>query len=122
MTKNTLSEIELLKARIEELTERKVNASRQIKKLSDQNSELENEFTACHGSVQRSETLFEEKNHALAEMTEQVNEINKQCAAINADLEDEKSGIIDIVRRTAQLHNEIQSMSTYRTNLTGQKD
>jgi chromosome segregation protein len=37
-------------------------------------------------------------------------------------LEDEKSGIIDIVRRTAQLHNEVQSISVYRNNLSSQKD
>ncbi len=37
------------------------------------------------------------------------------------ELEDEKSGIIDIVRRTAQLHNEIQSLNSYRSNLSGQK-
>ena len=37
-------------------------------------------------------------------------------------MEDEKSGIIDIVRRTAQLHNEVQSISVYRNNLSNQKE
>ena len=37
-------------------------------------------------------------------------------------MEDNKSGIIDIVRRTAQLHNEIQSISVYRDNLSTQKN
>ncbi|MHC4736846.1 MAG: coiled-coil domain-containing protein, partial [Planctomycetota bacterium] len=31
-------------------------------------------------------------------------------------------GVIDIVRRTAQLHNEIQSISVYRDSLSSQKD
>ena len=37
-------------------------------------------------------------------------------------MQDEKTGIIDIVRHTAQLHNEIQSINVYRNNLSGQKD
>jgi chromosome segregation protein len=44
------------------------------------------------------------------------------CASLEAELEDEKSGVIDMVRRTAQLHNEVQSITLYRNNLSNQKD
>jgi len=55
-------------------------------------------------------------------MQEAITQVNAECASLEAHLEDEKSGIIDIVRRTAQLHNEIQSISVYRSNFSSQKD
>jgi len=64
----------------------------------------------------------EKRTSGRANSKKAIQEINGECTALEADLEDEKSGIIDIVRRTAQLHNEVQSISVYRDNLTSQKD
>ena len=71
---------------------------------------------------EKSEKLFEEKTLAVEKLTKEIQQINSDCSALEADLEDEKSGIIDIVRRTAQLHNELQSIGQYRDNLSNQKD
>jgi chromosome segregation protein len=62
-----------------------------------------------------------EKNEAIEKIQRVAREVDLQIASLEAELEDEKSGIIDIVRRTAQLHNEIQSLSHYRDNLANQK-
>ncbi len=41
---------------------------------------------------------------------------------LQEQLEDEKAGTIDLLRRTAQLHNDIQAHGVRRKDLTGQRD
>jgi chromosome segregation protein len=117
-----LQRIEFLRARISELQERKESARQKIEKLQEQKtlftanlSQYKNELTNC-------ERMLEEKSQAVEQIQKNIQEINSDCVSLEADLEDEKSGIIDIVRRTAHLHNEIQSISVYRNNLSNQKD
>jgi len=117
-----LEHIEFLKSRGEELQQRKVNAAEQIRRLSDQSSQFTGQLDECTEQLEENEKVFEAKNRQLVEIENRLNAINTDCGGIEADLADEKSGIIDIVRRTAQLHNEIRSMSAYRNNLNGQKD
>ena len=117
-----LEHIEFLRSRGAELQQRKVNAAEQIRSLSDQSSRFTGELDECREQLEENEKVFEARNRQLVEIEKRLNAINTDCAGIEADLADEKSGIIDIVRRTAQLHNEIRSMSTYRNNLNGQKD
>ncbi|HEG44146.1 MAG TPA: chromosome segregation protein SMC [Phycisphaerales bacterium] len=114
--------IGFLKNRIEELAERKATAAEQIGKLTEQEKVFSGELSECEQELEKNEVDLDSTNRDLLEMENEINVINSECASIEADLEDEKSGIIDIVRRTAQLHNEIQSMGSYRNNLTGQKN
>jgi chromosome segregation protein len=114
--------IEFLKNRLDELEKRKVTAAEQITKLQEQSSKLAGELAASETELQTSQSLLESRNEMLEELNHVIHEIDMRTAALDADLQDEKSGIIDIVRRTAQLHNEVQSMSAYRSNLSGQKD
>ena len=114
--------IEFLKNRIEDLVKRKAVAAEQIEKLNEQNSRLTGELNICQGELDESQGLLESKQEMLERLNDELHDINMRGAAVEADLQDEKSGIIDIVRRTAQLHNELQSISVYRNNLTGQKD
>ncbi len=117
-----LDRIEMLKVRTEELVERKQNATEQAAKIRAQHSGLVTELAENKDELEKNKEVFAIKNAELIEMEKAINELNAEQATIEADLEDEKSGIIDIVRRTAQLHNEIQSMGTYRSNLSGQKE
>jgi len=114
--------MDFLRTRLEELSRRQITAADQIQKLTQQNSGLETDLKDCHAALKDNEELFESRNAQLQDLTAVIGQINAECAHIEATLDDEKSGIIDIVRRTAQLHNEIQSMSTYRDSLKGQKN
>jgi len=114
--------IDMLKMRIEELDQRKENASEQARQFTEQTTQFTDELAQCQDRLEVNEKSFADKNERLSEVEEIINEINAESANIEVSLEDEKSGIIDIVRRTAQLHNEIHSMGSYRTNLSGQKD
>ncbi|MCH7703668.1 MAG: chromosome segregation protein SMC [Planctomycetes bacterium] len=63
-----------------------------------------------------------------SELHEQSSELNERDRALARDvteaqaiLEDEKAGIIELLRKSAQTHNEIVRLSTHRESLVGQK-
>ncbi len=113
--------ISFLNGRTNELAERKTTALTQSRKLADQIRLLAAECEQCRVELEQNQKDLSARTEQLAVAEDGLSEINTRCAELQAKLEDEKSGIIDIVRRTAQLHNEIQSLNTYRDNLTGQK-
>ena len=117
-----LQKIDFLKTRIEELGERKENAAERVEKLRQTKELFVKDLTRCKKQQEQCRTKLEEQASDLEELQALINQTNSECGALEAELEDEKSGIIDIVRRTAQLHNELQSLNDYRNNLAGQKD
>jgi len=117
-----LQRIEFLRTRITELQQRKESACQIIVKLQGQKEKFAEDLAQYTTEQTDCEKMLEEKRRRASQIQKAIQEINTECASLEADLEDEKSGIIDIVRRTAQLHNEIQSISVYRNNLSGQKE
>jgi len=113
--------IGFLNHRIEELTDRKIKAAEQIDRLTQQTRQFSNQLTGLQAEQTDIEASVEQKTRQLHDAQAQIVQINAQCAELQAQLEDEKSGIIDIVRRTAQLHNEVASLGSYRDNLSGRK-
>ncbi len=117
-----LQRIEFFRTRITELRERKESAGLRIEKLHEQKSQFAQDITQYKSESANCEKMHEEKKRAAEQIQKAIQQINAECASLEADLEDEKSGIIDIVRRTSQFHNEIQSISVYRNNLSRQKE
>ena len=117
-----LQQVEFLRHRIEELGQRRTQQHSNIERFHEQTKDFEADLTRYEEEQVRSETLYKEKSASVEELQEVMQQIDGDLSMLQADLDDEKSGIIDIVRRTAQLHNEIQSMSSYRDNLANQKD
>jgi chromosome segregation protein len=117
-----LQRIEFLRTRITELRQRKEGAEKRIEKLQEQKNLFEGDLRQCRIELTNGEKTLEGKKQNTEQLQRAIQEINAECASLEADLEDEKSGIIDIVRRTAQLHNEVQSICVYRNNLSSQKD
>ncbi len=117
-----LQQIDFLRHRIEELTERRTQQRANIERFHEQTQDFEADLSRYSGEQTRTEALHKDKSVHMEEMQEVMQQIDGDLAMFTADLDDEKSGIIDIVRRTAQLHNEVQSMSNYRDNLAHQKD
>ncbi|GAI26502.1 unnamed protein product, partial [marine sediment metagenome] len=118
----SLQRIEFLRTRITELQQRKESAEQRVEKLQEQGNLFKGDLTQCKNELANCEKMLAEKNQSVEQLQEAIREINAECTSLEADLEDEKSGIIDIVRRTAQLHNEVQSICVYRNNLSSQKD
>lgn len=113
--------IGFLNHRIEELADRKKKALEQIANLTQQTHQFSSQLGTHQKEQSQIQTQVEQKSQELREAEESIAAINSQCAELQAQLEDEKSGIIDIVRRTAQLHNEVASLGNYRENLAGRK-
>jgi chromosome segregation protein len=113
--------IAFLSHRMQELKERKLNSIKQVTDLTVQTSRLATQLNCCETSLKQMLELSEAKSNELLEAENAISQIDHQCTELQAQLEDEKSGIIDIVRRTAQLHNEIESLNSYRDNLAGRK-
>ncbi|MBM4025143.1 MAG: chromosome segregation protein SMC [Planctomycetes bacterium] len=116
-----LQRIEFLRARTVELEQRRNTASREIERLRVQGEALKSDLASHSGQLEGCDRMVSERNEAIEKIQRVAREVDLQIRALEAELEDEKSGIIDIVRRTAQLHNEIQSLSSYRDNLASQK-
>jgi len=117
-----LQRIEFLRARLSELEQRKAAATERAGKLQEQGKQFESDLAGCRADEEQTIKTLEEQSRRGSEIEADIAQINVECASLEADLEDERSGIIDIVRRTAQLHNEVQSISVYRSNLSNQKE
>jgi chromosome segregation protein len=117
-----MQRIEFLRARIHELDERQQTQRQTIETMRAQTQGFEADLARYNDELSNCERILQDKSGATEELQEVVQQSDGDLAMVEADLADEKSGIIDIVRRTAQLHNEIQSMSNFRSNLTHQKD
>jgi chromosome segregation protein len=117
-----LQRIDFLRTRISELQEREKSAREKVEKLREQKNLFEKNSSQYDAELANCEKMLDEKSRAVEQIQKAIQQVNAECASLEAHLEDEKSGIIDMVRRTAQLHNEVQSISVYRNNLSSQKD
>ncbi len=75
-------------------------------------------------TLESAETLQRETHewHAkINELSEKDRELARELTQAQAILEDEKAGIIDLLRKSAQLHNEIIRLNTHRESLVHQK-
>ena len=118
----SLQRIEFFRTRTAELQQRKQNAADTAAKLQEQENLLKANLAQYENEQVNCQQILAEKEQDARQSREAIEEINRECASLQAELEDEKSGIIDIVRRTAQFHNELQSITVYRGNLSSQKD
>ncbi len=117
-----IQRIDFLRSRIAELEQRRTAAVQEIERLRRQGDALKAELARHRDELGICDRVVTEKTEAINEIQKITREADAQLVSLEAELEDEKSGIIDIVRRTAQLHNEIQSISNYRTSLSNQRD
>jgi chromosome segregation protein len=117
-----LQRIDFLRARTAELQQRKENASQRIEELRQQDKVFLENLSRYNCELTECDKSLDEKSHSVEQTADVIRQIEAECTSLEADLEDDKSGVIDIVRRVAQLHNEIKSISVYRDNLSGQKE
>ncbi|MBS3733630.1 MAG: chromosome segregation protein SMC [Phycisphaerae bacterium] len=112
---------EMLAARVEEL-------GQEIVATSSRCEELEAKVAACGEDIEARQAELDRIETEAARRAEQYDAACRDhtagemaLAELRARLEDEKAGTIDLLRRTAQLHNEINASSIRRENLHGHK-
>ena len=111
---------DMLTARLGELDEQILSALRR-------SEELEAKIEAVAADQARREVQLRQLQQGSAELEQKYAAAREAHAAgemkrmqLTARLEDEKAGAIDLFRRTAQLHNDINALGIRRENLRGQ--
>ncbi len=117
-----LQRIDFLRSRMAELTERRGSTGQEIERLREQAETFKRDLARHRHDLAGCDDAVQQRSDAIRQIQAITEEADAQLASLEAELDDEKSGIIDIVRRTAQLHNEIQSISSYRDNLSSQRN
>jgi chromosome segregation protein len=112
---------ELLTARINELNDQIVAASSRCE-------QLEAEIESARGDIESRGTELARIESGAAELAAQAEALRAEhaCGELAvaqglARLEDEKAGTIDLLRRTAQLHNEIHGLGIRTENYRSQR-
>ena len=120
-----------------------VTTHERVDMLSRRVSELGEQIVSAASRCESAEAKLEQTNQQVTARQEELTQIDLQVTQYEADhqevvglyqagakglcelevqLEDEKAGTIDLLRRTAQLHNEIQSQSDLQKSLHGRKN
>ncbi len=77
------------------------------------------------GDVEKSSQELEQRTQELrgrvAELNEQDRLLARELTQVQAVLEDEKAGVIELLRKSAHTHNEIVRLNTHRESLVDQK-
>ncbi len=106
------------------IEEQSVLQTRITERLESDRVRLEEHRTELE-TVQHSAHELQEQTHAyhakIDELNRQDAELARDLTQAQAILEDEKAGIIDLLRKSAQTHNEIVRLNTHRESLIGQK-
>ncbi len=114
--------IEYGQNRCKELEELMAKGRQQLSDLREQCEQLQKDIKDDQDAIVATETLITEQQEQLETLQSTKQSETLELAELRAQLEDEKSGLIDIVRRTAQLHNEIKAFDVKRDSLKGQQD
>ena len=119
---NQQDRIELGHRRCEEMQQQMCKNRQQLHSLREQIKHLQADHETASQQMAEAQAGLEEQNQQLQQLQNSRQERALLLNEYHAQLEDEKSGLMDIVRRTAQLHNEINSLDLRRSNLSGQKE
>ncbi len=115
---------ERIQAALERTTEQTAGLERASARYDVDRGKLD---TASHKLDEEQElaVLLQKETHALHARIDELNEQDRSWAReltqAQAILEDEKAGIIDLLRKSAQTNNEITRLNTHRESLLGQK-
>ncbi|MEE9212446.1 MAG: chromosome segregation protein SMC [Phycisphaeraceae bacterium] len=85
--------------------------------LADRLSQLDEERLALTAEVERLAAAQTDADHRLKDAEDEHRRLQHQLNEKRNELEDEKAGIIGLMRRTAQLQNEISSIGQFEQNL-----
>lgn len=117
-----LQKMDFLRSRVEETGQKKDTAEKKLDRIKQHGKLLDEELKQQNHRLEQCRNLTLQKKDAVEKIQKDIQSITSDCSRLEVELEDEKSGIIDIVRMTAQLHNEVQGICVYRSSLASQKD
>lgn len=95
-------------------------AERQATDLRRREQSME-ELAELEGSALNLDEQYREATEEIDRLMERDRSLARQFTDAQAALEDEKAGIIELLRKSAQMRNEIIRLSTHRESLVAQK-
>ncbi len=113
--------IEASRRRAEEQLAQRTRGAERLQSDSRRLEECRHELDQIQESAVDLQRQTHELHARIAELNEQDRTLARDLTQAQAILEDEKSGIIDLLRKSAQTHNEITRLNTHRESLVGQK-
>ncbi len=96
--------------------------TQQLAQLAQRTAQLATELQAQQTLVTQ---LTQKHDQAAAELETALKRDRELGHALNekrAALEDERAGVVDLLRRTTQLHNQVQSLSAHEKNLASNRE
>ena len=112
---------EMLLARVKELGEQIVSAASRCESMEAKIAESQRDIDTRRAELERIGAEIAELNGKHQAAIGEYKQGEQAVTHMEADLADEKAGTIDLLRRTAQLHNEMNSSQIRRENLSGRK-
>jgi chromosome segregation protein len=113
--------IEAARKRIDEQQAQRTRASDRLEADTRRIEGSQRELDEVQDSAQALQQQTHELHTRIEELNRQDSELARELTHGQAILEDEKAGIIDLLRRSAHTHNEIVRLNTHRESLIGQK-
>jgi len=120
ITANT-ERVENSRQRIDELTQARGRAQQRLAVERQRAAQLRRRIAEEEKAHQSLEDDIQQANATVEQLGQQDRELTRQFNELQTRSEDEKAGIIDLMRRTAQLHNEITSYNQRREQLENEQ-
>ncbi|MDM8006872.1 MAG: chromosome segregation protein SMC [Phycisphaerae bacterium] len=120
ITANT-ERIEQSRQRIEELVEVRSRAQQRHAIERQRAARLRQQLAAEQAAVEQLEGQIHAAHETVERLTEQDRQLAEQLTGMRARSEEDKAGIIDLMRRSAQISNEIQALGQRCQHLETEK-
>jgi len=112
---------EMLSARVKELGEEIVATSSRCEEMEAKAEACDEEIRGRSGEIDAIEMRIGQISGTQERLQEEFTGRERTITELDARLEDEKAGTIDLLRRTAQLHSEVNTHSQRQESLQGQR-
>ncbi|MFA9477302.1 chromosome segregation protein SMC [Phycisphaerales bacterium AB-hyl4] len=96
--------------------------SRRLEELAQRREQLTKELAEHQQDVERLTNEQQEGAARLEAAQQKYRELQHDLNEKRSSLDDDKNGITDLMRRTAQLHNQINSLDTFEKNLLATRE
>ncbi len=93
-----------------------------LETLDAQRGTHEKRLEEIHTEANELQKVTHEHESRITQLAEEDQRLGKESASLRGALEDEKAGLIDLVRQSSRLRNEISSLQTHGEKLEVEKD
>lgn len=113
--------IDQSRQRIAEQEQTRAAAQRRLALETERAAQLEGEIAGAQKALGEIDEQVEAQRRVITDVADADAEAARELTRLQAQIEDEKAGIIDLLRQTAQLHNERTGLDVQSQSLTGQQ-